>query len=52
MWNKAIVVNVWKGKTNDSINQECVLCGDAKESIPNMGIILSMIYHYTKSWHP
>jgi hypothetical protein len=33
IWNKVVVVNVWKVKTNMGINKACPLCGYEKEFI-------------------
>jgi hypothetical protein len=32
LWNKAIVVNTWKAKVDNSINQTCPLCVNEEES--------------------
>jgi len=33
VWNKAVVVTLWKAKANGLINQGCLLCGNGEESI-------------------
>jgi hypothetical protein len=33
LWNKAIVVNTWRAKVDNLINQTCPLCGNEKESM-------------------
>jgi len=30
LWNKAIIVNTWKAKVDNSINQTCPLCNNEK----------------------
>jgi hypothetical protein len=32
LWNKAITVNTWKAKVNNSINQTCPLCTNGEKS--------------------
>jgi hypothetical protein len=31
LWNKVIVIKIWKAKVENSINQTCALCGNEKE---------------------
>jgi hypothetical protein len=33
LWNKAITINTWRAKVDDSINQTCPLCGNEEESM-------------------
>ncbi len=32
LWNKAIIVNAWKAKVDNVINQTCQLCDNEEES--------------------
>ncbi len=33
LWNKVVLVNVWKDKIDNTINHNCLLCGDVKELV-------------------
>jgi len=33
LWNKAIAINIWRGKVDNSINPTCPLCSNGKESM-------------------
>jgi hypothetical protein len=43
LWNKAIVVNTWKIKVDDSINQTCPLCNN--EENPHCTNFESVVMH-------